>query len=126
MILMLSLDLSEAFNNVLHDKLLSILHQKNLSEWLVWSVKYFLSARYTHIAYTEYESNWIKTNTDISQSSLLSLILFLFFILRLLKQFQDLKKGMLGFKFIDNTYFITWGTSILQNYCRLTAVYAQC
>ena len=86
-ILMLSLNLSGTFNNILYDKLLSILCQKNLLEWLVQSVKYFLSARHIYIAYTEYESNWIKINTDISQSSLLSLILFLFFILRLLKQF---------------------------------------
>ena len=34
-ILMLSLNLLETFNNILYDKLLSILCEKNLSEWLV-------------------------------------------------------------------------------------------
>ena len=62
---MLSLNLPGAFNNILYNKLLSILHQKNLSEWLVQSVKYFLSIRYIYIIYTEHKSNWIKINTDI-------------------------------------------------------------
>ena len=84
-VLILSLNLSETFNNVLYNKLLDILYQKGLSEWLVQSVKYFLSTRYIYIAYTEYKSNWIKINTDISQSSFLSLIFFLFFISGLLK-----------------------------------------
>ena len=120
---MLSLNLSETFNNIPHDKLLSILCQKDLPEWLVWSVKCFLSVRHTHIAYTEHKSDWIKTNINIPQSSPLSLILFLFFISGLLKQFKDPEKRMLDFEFIDDTYLITWGINTSQNCCRLTAAH---
>jgi hypothetical protein len=84
---MLSLDLAGAYDNVPYNKLLEILRRKRLPEWIILVIAYFMQERRTRIAYTGFESDWIKTEIGIPQDSPLSPILFLFFILELLEKF---------------------------------------
>ena len=55
-VLMLSLDLVGAFDNVSHERLLHILYRKRFPEWLVGFVKSFLTERHTRIRFTGHES----------------------------------------------------------------------
>ncbi|KAF2182934.1 hypothetical protein K469DRAFT_584835, partial [Zopfia rhizophila CBS 207.26] len=61
--------------------------------------------------------------TGILQGFPLSLILFLFFILELLEEFQRADGDTLAFGFINNTNLILWGNSAAENCQRLIAVY---
>ena len=54
---MLSLDLTGAFDNVLHEKLLAVLKRKGFPDWLVTMIACFLQERRTRIAYTGHESD---------------------------------------------------------------------
>jgi Reverse transcriptase (RNA-dependent DNA polymerase) len=56
-VLMLSLNLAGAFDNVPHDKLLEILRRKGLSEWIIRVIACFTQGRRTRIAYTGFESD---------------------------------------------------------------------
>src|SRR5437763_15304225 len=49
---MLSLDLTGAFDNISHKRLLHILHRKGFPEWLVRFVSSFLTERRTRIRFT--------------------------------------------------------------------------
>ena len=76
-----------------------------------------MHGRCTWIAFDSYESDWFQTNTGIPQGSLLSLILFLFFISELLEGMQNAKDGAFVFGFVDDMNLITWGSSTQKN-CR--------
>ena len=58
-VLILSLDLTGAFDNVSHERLLAVLRRKGFPEWLVAILVYFLQGRRTRIAYIGHESDWI-------------------------------------------------------------------
>src|SRR5437868_742262 len=123
---MLSLDLAEAFDNISHKRLLHILHRKGFPEWLVSFVRSFLTERRIRIRFTEHESDWISTQTGIPQGSPLSPILFLFFISKLLEEFQRTQNNTLAFDFVDNTNLIAWSGSATENCQHLTEAHDRC
>ena len=123
---MLSLDISGAFDNVSHQRLLYILRAKGCPDWLCRIVESFLSTRRTRIRFTGYESDWFQTGTGIPQGSPLSPILFLFFISELLEDHQRINGNTLAFGFIDDTNLITWGNSARENCQRLEAAHNRC
>src|SRR6266513_5243486 len=84
-VLMLSLDISGAYDHVSTERLLRILQRKGLPEWVIKYVKNFMQGRRTRVAFDGYESEWVQTNSGIPQGSPISLILFLFFISELLE-----------------------------------------
>ena len=84
----LALDLAGAFDNVSHARLLWVFRRKGYPEWVVQYVQSLLTNRRTRISLSEYDSEWIPTNTGISQGSTLSPVLFLFFIADLLEIFE--------------------------------------
>ena len=120
---MLSLDLVGVFNNILMDYLLHSLRSRGILEWLVTMVISFIQERHTKIIYARYQGDQIYTIIGILQGSLLLPILFLFFILDLLDQFQKPKDRLVGIGFIDNTNLVIQRVSIVDNYHRLTIVY---
>ena len=123
---MLSLDLTGAFDNVSHEKLLAVLKRKGFPDWLVTMIACFLQERRTRIAYTGHESDWISVQSGIPQGSPLSPILFLFYISELLESLSDPQEGLIGLGFIDDTNLITWSASAEQNCRRLTEAHQLC
>jgi len=114
---MLSLDISGAFDNVSHKRLLWTLDKLGLPEWMVRFTASFLSERRTRIIHSGSTSEWIPTANGIPQGSTISPILFLLFISDLLKDIQNPAGGMLGFGFVDDTNLVAWGPSAEAN-CR--------
>lgn len=104
---MLSLDLSGAFDNVSHRRLLYILYYKGYPLWIRRIVESFLIGRRTRISFIGYEGEWTTTETGIPQGSPLSPILFLFFISELLEIYQRVDSDTLAFGFVDDTNLIT-------------------
>ena len=125
-ILMLSLDISGAYDHVSTERLLWILQRKGLPEWVIKYVKNFMQGRRTRVAFDGYESEWVQTNSGIPQGSPISPILFLFFISELLEGMQNVEEEKLGFGFIDDTNIITWGDSAQENCTRLEEAHKKC
>ena len=104
---MLSLDIASAYDRVPHKRLLFVLLQKGLPQWIIRFIASFLTGRQTRISFSGYQSNWISTPVGIPQGSPLSPILFLFYISELLETLQSPENDIFGFSFIDNTNLIT-------------------
>jgi hypothetical protein len=122
----LGLDISGAYDNVSHDRLIHILARKGYLRWIRETVRSFMSERTTRIVYAGYESPLIITNTGIPQGSPLSPILFLFFISELLEAFKNVENNTVGFGFVDDTTLITWGPTARENCERLEQAHLRC
>ena len=106
-VLMLSLDISGAYDHVSTERLLWILQRKGLPEWIIKYVKNFMQGRRTRVAFDGYKSEWVQINSGIPQGSPISPILFLFFISELLEGIQSVEEKQLGVGFVDDTNIIT-------------------
>ena len=85
---LLSLDISGAFDNVSHERLIHNLREKGIPRWISNFVKSFLEGRTTSVVLGSYKGDQIFTNTGIPQGSSLSPILFLVFVSTLLPMLQ--------------------------------------
>ena len=82
--------------------------------------------RKTKITFTRYKSNQIPIDASIPQGSHLSLILFLFYISKLLEDLLQLNSNLLIFRFIDNINIIIQGLSAYSNCLQLELAYDKC
>ncbi|KAI1004438.1 hypothetical protein K3495_g3774 [Podosphaera aphanis] len=69
---LLSLDISGAFDNVSHERLLHNLRQKDIPLWITQFIKSFLEGRTTSIVIGSFKGSQIPTITGIPQGSSLS------------------------------------------------------
>ncbi len=123
MILMFNLNLTDIFDNVLHKRLIYIFQSTNFLSWMTQIIHFFLTDRHTKIIFFKYKNKWKKSETNISQKSSLSSILFFFFVSDLLIKFQQHNNKTLTFKFINNTNLIIWNFSAQFNCQKLKAVH---
>ncbi len=90
-IFMLSLDIAEAFNHVLHIRLLHTLRMRRTSNYIVNWTRNFLKDRESSLMFNEQISMMQWVNADISQRFFISLILFLFFNVSLIEKCKALE-----------------------------------
>ncbi|KAI0992166.1 hypothetical protein K3495_g16020, partial [Podosphaera aphanis] len=112
---LLSLDISGAFDNVSHERLIHNLRQKGIPRWISQFVESFLEERTTSVVLGTFKGDQIPTNTGIPQGSSLSPILFLFFVSTLLPMLQSRSTAAVGF--VDDTNILTWSNTTEEN-CR--------
>ncbi len=90
-IFMLSLDIIETFNHVLHTKLLHTLRMKRTLNYIVEWTCSFLKDRESLLMFNEQISAMQRVNADISQRFLISSIFFLFFNASLIEKCKALE-----------------------------------
>lgn len=113
---MLSLDISGAFDNVSHKRLIHNIRLKGIPKWITRFTESFLQDRSTSIHMGTYKGEQIPTDTGIPQGSTLSPILFLFFVGTLLPLLQTPRSSAGGF--VDDTNILAWSKSTEEN-CRI-------
>ncbi len=114
---MLSLDIIEAFNQVLHIKLLHTLKMKRISNYIVEWACSFLKNRETSLRFNEQTSDMRKIHTDISQKFLILSILFLFFNISLIEKCKALKIKIEMLNFINDINILAYNRFI-EEICR--------
>ncbi|KAI1001176.1 hypothetical protein K3495_g7023 [Podosphaera aphanis] len=112
---LLSTDISGAFDNVSHERLIHNLREKGIPRWITQFVESFLEGRTTSLVLGTFKGDQTPTNTGIPQGSSLSPILFLFFVSTLLPMLQTPSSTAVGF--VDDTNILTWSNSTEEN-CR--------
>jgi Reverse transcriptase (RNA-dependent DNA polymerase) len=123
---MLCMDISGAFDNVSHTRLLDNLRKRKIPNFIVQWVTSFLQERTTIIKVTEGESELFHTETGIPQGSPISPILFLFFIADLLDTTNNAALRTSAIGFVDDIHILTYGDSTERNCKTLERIHQRC
>ena len=125
-VFMLSLNVVEAFNWVLHIRLLHTLKMKKTSDYIVEWACSFLENWETLLRFIEQISDMHKINANILQKSFISSILFLFFNVSLIEKCKALRIKIEVFDFINEINILTYDRFI-EEICRtLSKVHDVC
>ncbi len=115
---LLSLNEKSAFNNVTHSKLLHNMKKRRVFRLLLKFVKNFLRNQCIIITIDDYMMMKRSVNVNISQNSLLSLILYLFYNVNLLKVCDNIKLRICFTNFINDINILIYEKFMKCN-CRV-------
>jgi YD repeat-containing protein len=107
---LLLLDVSGAFDNVSHIRLLHNLRKRRIDERTVKWIASFLADRSTVISFDAFKSEVYKTTTGIPQGSPLSPILYLFYNADLV-EICNQEPNTIATGYIDDVAILRWGSS---------------
>ena len=110
---LLLLDVSGAFDNVSHQRLLHNLRSRRVDERLVRWIASFLSNRRTRIVVDGHESGEYCVETGIPQGSPLSPILYIFYNAGLIEE-CDTGDGTAVVGYIDDAAILAWGNTTAE------------
>ncbi len=123
---LLNLNEESAFNNVMHSRLLHDMKKRKVSRLLLKFVKNFLKDQCIMIIIDDYIMMKRSVNVNISQNSLLSLILYLFYNANLLEACDDIKLRISFTDFMNDINILTYEEFIKCN-CRVfNKIYDKC
>jgi hypothetical protein len=105
---LLLLDVSGAFDNVSHERLLHNLRKRRIDEKTVTWIASFLKDRRTRIMIDGYKSTGYETATGIPQGSPLSPILYLFYNADLIET-SNRQHNTIATGYIDDIAILRWG-----------------
>ncbi len=123
---LLSLNKKSAFNNVAHSRLLHDMKKRKVLRLFLEFVKNFLRNRCIMITINDYMMMKRSVNVDISQDSLLSLILYLFYNMNLLKACDDIKLRISFTDFVNDVNILTYEKFMKHNCKVLSKIYDRC
>jgi len=108
MIFMLSLDIIEVFDQVLHIRLLHMLKMRRMSSYIVKWACSFLKNKEMLLIFNEQASTMREINTNISQEFLISSILFLFFNVSLIEKCKALRIKIKVHNFVNDIHILVY------------------
>ena len=123
---LLSLDISGAFDTVVHRKLVEILTRSGFPRWICMWVQSFLTERETTLLVNGKESDPFQVRAGVPQGSPLSPILFLLYNAELFKICAQPKQGIHGLGFVDDLNIIAYSRTTAINCTKLSMVHDQC
>jgi len=123
---LLSLNEKSAFNNVAHSKLLHDIKKRRVLRLLLKFVKNFLRNQRIMITINDYTTMKRSVNINISQNSLLSLILYLFYNVNLLEACDDIKLRTNFTDFINNINILIYEKFMKCDCKVLSEIYDRC
>ena len=111
---LLLLDVSGAYDNVSHQRLLHNLRKRRLDTSMVELIKSFLTDRTTTLSFDGHRSTSYATNTGIPQGSPLSPILYLFYNADLIEACNT-EPNTKALGYVDDVGIVTWSTTTKEN-----------
>jgi len=123
---MLCTDLSGAFDNASHARIIDALRRRRIPRIITNWIKSFLKDRRTTIKTAEGESALFTTEIGIPQGSPISPILFLFFIADLMDTANNDIQRVSTLGFVDDINILIYGYSIERNCKALEETHRKC
>ncbi|RGP57768.1 zinc knuckle [Fusarium sporotrichioides] len=114
----LGLDMASAFDRINRALILKVLADKGLPEYFIRMMQSFLSNRYIILKLPDSTSDLNGVNVGIPQGSLLSPLLFIFFMAPLLELLEAQKVDgvvIYVFSYVDDTYVVVSSQSYRKN-----------
>jgi hypothetical protein len=115
--ILLSIDISGAFDIVNYIRLLEILRKKGPPPWIVRWIRVFLKNRSTTLVIQNQEIALFEIDVEVPQGSLLSPILFLFYNAALIEIGNQPQRSLSLIGFADDINLLTYRPSTQAN-CR--------
>ena len=115
MTLFLSLNVSDAFDNVSHFRFLHNMRKKRISNKLLKWMKNFLKNRSTTLIIENHTMMKRRINVNISQNSSFFLMLYLFYNANLLKSCKNVKLRFSVIEFVNDINILTYNESTKRN-----------
>ena len=125
-VLLLSLNEKSAFNNVAHNRLLHDMKKRRVLRLLLEFVKNFLKDQCIMITIDDYMMMKRSVNINISQNSLLSSILYLFYNVNLLKACDDIRLRTSFTDFVNDVNILIYEKFMKRNCRVLSKIYDRC
>jgi len=123
---LLNLNEKSAFNNVTHSRFLYDMKKRKVFRLLLEFVKNFLRNQRITITIDDYIMMKCSMNVNISQDSLLSLILYLFYNMNLLKVCDDIKLKTSFTDFINDINILIYEKFMKCNCKVFNEIYDRC
>ncbi len=123
---LLNLNEKSAFDNVAHSRLLHDMKKRKVLKLLLEFVKNFLRNWRITITIDDYTTMKRSMKVNISQDSLLSSILYLFYNVNLLKACDDIRLRISFTDFIDDVNILTYKKFMKRNCRVLNEIYDRC
>ncbi len=123
---LLSLNKENMFNNVIYSKLVHNMKKRKVFKLLLKFVKNFLKDQCIMITIDDYMMMKCSVNINILQDSLLSLILYLFYNVNLLKACNDIKLRTSFTNFVNDINILIYKEFIKCNCRVLNKIYDKC
>lgn len=122
---LLTLDVSGAYNNVVHRRLIYNLRKQRIPREIVNWITSFLADRKTAILLAEGLGKVYSMATGISQGSPLSPILYLFYNADMIEGLITTNKKALVVGYMDDVCILTWSKTVRENYALLHRIHAR-
>jgi len=123
---LLSLNKKNAFNNVTHSRLLHDMKKRRVLRLLLKFVKNFLRNWCITITINDYMMMKCSVNINILQDFLLSLILYLFYNVNLLKAYNDIRLRTSFTNFVNDINILIYKKFMKRNCKVLSEIYDKC
>jgi len=123
---LLNLNEKNAFDNVMHSRLLHDMKKRKVFRLLLEFVKNFLKDQHITITIDDYMMMKCSMNVNISQDFLLSSILYLFYNANLLEAYNDIKLKTNFTNFMNDVNILIYEEFIKCNCRVLSKIYDRC
>ena len=100
--------------------------EKKMFEWIIKWITSFVKNRRTTLLFTQHKTKYRNIRTDLSQNSLMSFILYLFFNADLLKLLNRLNVKITIINFVNNVNLLIVDQFIEKNCMTLSRIYVVC
>jgi hypothetical protein len=115
MIILLNLNVIDAYNHVSKEKLIYNLRKKRISNWIIVWIDNFMQNKCTTLKINEKFTFINQIKVDISQNFFVSLILYFFYNADILKIFKWFKYKIIIINFLNDINILTYDTNITSN-----------
>ncbi len=126
MITLLSMNVVEAYDHVSRTRLLHNLRKRRIFTWIIVWTNSFMQNRRITLAINNDTTTMNNVNVDISQSSFVFFILYLFYNADLLKLLKRFFRRVAALNFVNDINILTYEFNITSNCRILKKMHAHC
>jgi hypothetical protein len=125
-IILLSLDVIEAFDTILHERLIHDLRKRKISKWIIDWVINFLQNRTTTLTMNRKVIVSFSMRTENFQKSSLSFVFYLFYNVDLLKMCDKFEINTKSLKYVNDVNILIYDKSTNENCRNLKRIHKLC